>query len=73
MCYKDFDVRKAQFHLEYVKEMLREQNVQNTKAFSRHVVNQVDLRALVERYTQTSHLQSFDHLFTLWQGMGGIF
>ncbi len=64
---------KAQFHLEYLKEMLREQNVQYTKAFPRHVVDQVYLRALVERYTQTSHLQSFGRLFTLWQEMGGIF
>lgn len=71
-CHPDY-VIKAQFHIEYLKEMLREQSLYYTKKFPGHVVDFPYLHELTERYIQTGHLQSFGRLVTLWQTIGGAF
>ncbi len=69
-CHSDFRV-KAEFHLEYLKEMLRERGLSYSKYKPNVVLKNTYLRALVGRYEKTGHLQSFGRLVTVWRALNG--
>jgi hypothetical protein len=71
-CYPGFRV-KAEFHLEYLKEMLRDRASSLTYSkYSPSAVKQEKyLLALVDRYETTGHIQSFGRLVTLWRSLNG--
>ena len=61
----------ASFHFDYLKEMLRERGVNYSKKLPHPVMGISYLQALIERYDQTAHLQSFGHLLEIWRSIGG--
>ncbi len=62
---------RAQFHEDYLEERLLERGLRYSKKFPGPVQEEAYLRSLVERHEQTSHLQSFGRLLTLWRSLGG--
>lgn len=68
--YPGFRV-KAEFHLEYLKEMLRERNLNYSKKLPRAVQEESYLRALVNRHEITGHIQSFGRLIAVWRSLNG--
>lgn len=50
---------KAQFHVRYLKEMLRERNMMYEKNDTSVVCSQSYLDEVIKRYEETGHLQSF--------------
>jgi hypothetical protein len=69
-CHPDFRLR-ADFHLEYLKEMLRERGLNYSKSLPRPVQESSYLLALVERHEKTGHIQSFGQLVKEWRAIGG--
>lgn len=69
-CHPDFRLR-ADFHLEYLKEMLRERGLNYSKSLPRPVQESSYLLALVERHEKTGHIASFGHLVEEWRAIGG--
>ena len=62
---------KASFHFDYLKEMLRERGLNYSKKLPRPVMEISYFQALIERYDQTAHLQSFGRLLQIWRSIGG--
>ena len=62
---------KAWFHFDYLKEMLRERDLNYSKKLPRPVQERAYLKALVQRHEETSHLQSFGRLLSIWRSIGG--
>lgn len=62
---------RAQFHFDYLKEMLRERNLRYSKEFPSAVQEEGYLKALVDRHEKTGHIQSFGRLLLLWRTLGG--
>jgi hypothetical protein len=66
----DYEYR-AHFHLEYLKAMLREQNLSYTKSNPRDVLKRHYFDALIKRTNKTNHIQTFGSLIKLWKALGG--
>ena len=64
-------VVKAPFHCEYLKEMLREQNLRYTKVHPGVVMDRSYLAALAQRWQDTRHIGSFGSLLEAWRELGG--
>ncbi len=62
---------RAHFHLDYLKEMLRERGLSYSKEQPREVQKKSYLAALVRRHEKTGHLQSFGRLVTIWRTLNG--
>ena len=62
---------RAQFHIDYLREMLGERGLTYSKQHPGEVQKQSYLKALVERHENTSHLQSFGRLLSVWRSLGG--
>jgi hypothetical protein len=62
---------RAHFHIDYLKEMLGERNQTYSKQHPGIVQDSSYLHALAERHDQTSHIQSFGLLLSLWRSLGG--
>lgn len=60
--YPDFDTH-ASFHLDYLKEMLKERNIRYTKNYPRDVAEKHYLEQLVRRGKEDEHLESFMDFF----------
>lgn len=69
-CPPEYEFR-AQFHVAYLKEMLRERGLSYTKSRPRCVTEKYYFDALVERNAKTGHINSFGHLIGLWKIFGG--
>lgn len=69
-CPPEYDTR-AQFHFQYLKEMLFERGMSYTKNNPGVVQNKDYLRALVIRYERTGHLATFGELVELWREWNG--
>ena len=61
---------RAQTHLAYLKEMMRERNLSYSKANPGPVVEEHYFRELVARNRSTGHLKSFGRLVSVWQSLG---
>lgn len=61
----------AQFHFDYLREMLRERNLRYSKELPSTVQEEGYLKAIVNRYERTGHIQSFGRLLLLWRMIGG--
>ena len=70
-CPPEYEFR-AQFHVTYLKEMLRERGLSYTKSRPGCVTEKHYFNALVERNAQTGHLNSFRRLIKLWEVFGGV-
>lgn len=57
--YDEERYTKAQFHLRYLKEMLKERNLRYAKSDTSVVCAQSYLDEIIKRYEETSHLQTF--------------
>lgn len=64
-------VTRANYHLKYLKEMLREQGKNYSKEHPGAVCPQEYLDALRERCITTGHLASLSALLSTWQGLAG--
>lgn len=62
---------RASFHLEYLKEMLRERDKSYSKDHPGVVCAPDYFDALRERCATTGHLASLSNLLSTWQGLAG--
>jgi len=69
-CHPDFRLR-ADFHLAYLKEMLRERGLNYSKSLPRPVQESSYLLALAARHEKTGHIRSFGRLVESWRAIGG--
>ncbi|MGH9853611.1 MAG: hypothetical protein ACREBD_27545 [Blastocatellia bacterium] len=70
VCPPGYRIR-AHFHLDYLKEMLRERGLSYSKEHPREVQKKSYLAALVRRHEKTGHLQSFGRLVAVWRALNG--
>lgn len=57
--YDEERFTKAQFHLRYLKEMLKERNIKYEKSATSEICKKSYLDEIIKRYEETHHLQSF--------------
>lgn len=57
--YDEERFTKAQFHLRYLKEMLKERNLRYEKNDTSEVCTKSYLDEIIKRYEETNHLQTF--------------
>ncbi len=62
---------RAQYHLDYLKAMLREQEVQYSKTLPRCTAEKHYFDSLADRFDNTQHLASFGRLLQIWRRLGG--
>ena len=62
--------RKAPFHESYLKAVYRERGLSYTKKNPKPATEEHFLKALVERFDQTSHIRSFGRLIDDWRTLG---
>ncbi len=66
----EYYVTRAQFHLAYLKEMMRERDLSYSKTSPGPVVEEHYFRELVTRNQSTGHLKSFGRLVSVWRSLG---
>jgi len=62
--------RKAHFHEDYLKAVYRERGLSYTKKNPKPATEEHYLKALVERFDETSHIRSFGRLIDDWRDLG---
>lgn len=67
MACGDGHSRRAAFHLEYLREVFREQGLTYSKKKPGDVLQRHYLDALRERCDETLHLRSLERLFSIWR------
>jgi hypothetical protein len=61
---------KAQFHYDYLRAMLHEQNLRYTKNTPGPMVQPQYLAALINRHRNTGHIATFGKLLDIWESLG---
>lgn len=62
---------RAQYHLDYLKAMLLEQELKYSKTLPRDTGKKHYFDALADRFDNTQHLASFGRLLKIWRQLGG--